>query len=686
MGFQQGLSGLNVSAKSLEAIGNNIANSNTVGFKSAMAQFADVYAASLGGGGAGQVGIGSSVPKIAQLFTQGNVTTTSNPLDLAVNGDGLFRLSNNGVITYSRNGQFQVDKNGYIINPQGLHLTGYAADQTTGAIVPGNYVDLQVNTSNIPPNATATASVQVNLDSRSTTPSLMTSGSVTGVAPPGVSALTVTAASNALDLDIDGVAATVYIPIQTYNNVGDLVTAVQTAINTDPSYVARNISVAVNLNSTGSVVITSNSAGTLGSQGTDPSAVHITGGNGATALFGGTLAQIQANQVDGTDNFDPAKTLSYTASTAQTEYDSLGNPHNLTIYFVKTGSPEIWQVYTALDGVPYSTTTPVAATGGSLAGTVPTGATIDLSAAPNLDMVVDGVSYSVPLTTTSQDGTTTAGQGIFDAQAADATGDIAKLVIDLQADLDAYFGGLATPLTAPTVAYANGTLTFTSATTGGSSDVTFTTPTPAGGVDPTLLMGAANTWTHTPGTAATTKKDPIATTMQFSAAGVLQSTATIDQSFTLTNGATSPFAFTLDLTGTTQYGISFGVNQLTQDGYTSGRLSGMSVSSDGTVLGRYSNGKSRNMGQLVLAKFNNPNGLLSIGGNQWQETADSGQAIPGTPGQGSLGVVQAAAVEEANVDLTAELVNMITQQRVYQANAQTIKTQDQVLQTLVNLR
>ncbi|HEY6897110.1 MAG TPA: flagellar hook-basal body complex protein, partial [Rhodocyclaceae bacterium] len=85
-------------------------------------------------------------------------------------------------------------------------------------------------------------------------------------------------------------------------------------------------------------------------------------------------------------------------------------------------------------------------------------------------------------------------------------------------------------------------------------------------------------------------------------------------------------------------------------------------------------------------KFNNQNGLQSLGGNQWAETAESGQPIPGTPGQGSLGVVQAAAVEESNVDLTAELVNMITQQRTYQANAQTIKTMDQILQTLVNLR
>ena len=95
---------------------------------------------------------------------------------------------------------------------------------------------------------------------------------------------------------------------------------------------------------------------------------------------------------------------------------------------------------------------------------------------------------------------------------------------------------------------------------------------------------------------------------------------------------------------------------------------------------------ANNLGQIVLASFANPQGLRSIGDNQWQETADSGQAVLGVALTGSLGSLQSAAVEDSNVDLTAELVNMMTAQRVYQANAQTIKTQDQTLQTLVNLR
>lgn len=128
------------------------------------------------------------------------------------------------------------------------------------------------------------------------------------------------------------------------------------------------------------------------------------------------------------------------------------------------------------------------------------------------------------------------------------------------------------------------------------------------------------------------------------------------------------------------------MNSLKQDGYTAGSLTGVSVGADGIISGNFSNGQSRNLGQVVLANFANPNGLASLGNNQWAATSTSGEVILGTPDSGSFGVLQALAIEESNVDLTSELVAMITAQRNYQANAQTIKTQDQVMQTLVNLR
>ena len=142
----------------------------------------------------------------------------------------------------------------------------------------------------------------------------------------------------------------------------------------------------------------------------------------------------------------------------------------------------------------------------------------------------------------------------------------------------------------------------------------------------------------------------------------------------------------LDVTGATQYGSTFGVTSMSQDGYAAGQLTSVSIEKDGIVTATYSNGQSKPAGQLELASFRNPQGLNPLGGNVWARSYASGDPTVGTPGSANFGALQAGALEESNVDLTGELVDMITAQRVYQANAQTIKTQDQVLQTLVNLR
>jgi flagellar hook protein FlgE len=172
----------------------------------------------------------------------------------------------------------------------------------------------------------------------------------------------------------------------------------------------------------------------------------------------------------------------------------------------------------------------------------------------------------------------------------------------------------------------------------------------------------------------------------FNSSGVLQAPTSLASTLTLTNGATTPQTNTISFASSTQYGSPFAISTLTQDGNTSGRLTGFTIGQDGTILGRYSNGLTRAQGQVVLANFTNSQGLQPLGNSSWAETADSGQPLVGAPNTGSLGILQSGALEESNVDMTAELVAMITAQRVYQANAQTIKTQDQVLQTLVNLR
>ncbi len=488
MSFQQGLSGLRSASTSLDTIGNNIANSGTVGFKSASTLFSDVFAATLGGGN--QIGIGVSVGGVSQQFTQGNVTATNNPLDISINGQGMFRLNNNGAITWTRNGQFNIDKNGYVVNTSGARLTGYLAN-ASNIIVPSTPADIFINTADLQPQPTgasgAGVKIGLNLDSRQ-------------------------------------------------------------AVN--------------------------------------------------SAMFSVS---------------DP---LTYNSSTSATVYDTLGNAHLLSMYFKKTAA-NTWEVYSNLNGGAAGVVAAAPAIGAAA------GAAITSDPAPAL-------AAAAAATAAATEGQSPAAIGAAASAAALA----------------------ATPAATSIEAAAASAAASTAATS--AMNLTF--------VGPTVLT--------------------------FSPTGALTAPATgiISQTHAVTTGATTPLAFNLNLTGSTQYGNIFGVNSVSQDGYTSGRLAGLSVSSDGTVQGRYSNGQTRDLAQVVLGNFNNPNGLTSLGGNQWGETADSGQPLIGVPGSGSLGVLQSAAIEESNVDLTAELVNMITQQRAYQANAQTIKTQDQVLQTLVNLR
>ncbi|SFC67977.1 flagellar hook protein FlgE [Polaromonas sp. OV174] len=149
----------------------------------------------------------------------------------------------------------------------------------------------------------------------------------------------------------------------------------------------------------------------------------------------------------------------------------------------------------------------------------------------------------------------------------------------------------------------------------------------------------------------------------------------------------SPMVYSMDFTGTTQFGSPNDVKKLTQDGYTAGVLSAIAINEDGTITGKYSNEQPRTLGQVVLSSFANPTGLQSKGDNVWAETAVSGQPLTGTPGAGTkLGGLASGALEASNVDLTSELVNLIIAQRTYQANSQTVKTQDQVMQTLINMR
>jgi len=416
MGFEQALSGLQAASQDLDNIGNNIANASTVGYKDVTMQFSDVYASTLWGASATQIGIGVQVAAVTPNFTQGNITTTGNPLDVAINGQGFFQELNNGITSYSRDGEFQLNANGVIVTASGAQLLGYPATPT-GQITAAPPVPLTLSQAPVPPAATTTASLSLNLDA------------------------------------------------------------------------------------------------------------------GSTPVAAGTV-------------FNPADSTTYTSSTSMTVYDSQGNAHTLSYYFVNTGidaaGNDDWNVYATGDG-----------------------------------------------TTLGQLGTLT-------------------------------FGPTGALVTAPP------------------------------GQNVQLALPGA--WNLTDGA------NPLNITTTF------------------------PFA------ATSQYGAAFSVSSNSQNGYATGELAGFSIGSNGVITGQYTNGQTLAQGQIALANFVNPQGLIAVGNNQFVQTEASGAPVVGAPGSGSLGTVQSGALEASTVDITTELVNLITAQRVYQANAETVKTEDQVEQTLMNLR
>ena len=201
-----------------------------------------------------------------------------------------------------------------------------------------------------------------------------------------------------------------------------------------------------------------------------------------------------------------------------------------------------------------------------------------------------------------------------------------------------------------------------------------------------VKTATANQWTAQMSIDGTLVGTP--QTLQYSNAGILTAPAGGQIAFPAYTPATGAanMAVTVDFAQSTQYGANFAVNAVTQDGYTTGRLIGIDISETGIVNARFTNGVSTPLGQIAVANFANAQGLQQLGNTQWAETFASGQALRGQAGNSGFGLIQSGALEAANVDVTEQLVNMITAQRNFQANAQMISTADSITQTIINIR
>jgi flagellar hook protein FlgE len=420
MAFGIALSGLDAAQDDLNVTANNIANSQTTGFKSSRSDFAELYASSTTASRT-QIGNGVEEQEVEQSFSQGDVNTTGNSLDMALSGNGFFVVSQGGSQQFTRAGNFQTDSNGFVVNPAGQNLQIYAPN-ANGTFNTTSLTNLQLPTGNAPPSATTTGALDFNLPASAKPPTVAT--------------------------------------------------------------------------------------------------------------------------------FNPADPNSYNQSTSMTVYDSLGAAHTASFYFVNTAA-NTWNAYEYMDNVPVNATANPAAP--------PSPVTLNYSNA--------GVLTS----------------------ATDATG-----VTSTNADA--------------------------------------------------LSFG----------------------------------------SYTPTTGAAA-MNITYNLADATQYGSTFGVTSVTQDGYTTGQISGVSVSNTGVVQANYTNGQSKNLGQVAVATFANQQGLQQVQNTNWEQTFQSGQPVFGQAGSANTGTVQSGALEASNVDITAELVNMITAQRAFQANSEMISTDNQITQTVINI-
>ncbi len=174
--------------------------------------------------------------------------------------------------------------------------------------------------------------------------------------------------------------------------------------------------------------------------------------------------------------------------------------------------------------------------------------------------------------------------------------------------------------------------------------------------------------------------------MTFSPTGQLTTPANGNLAFAYTppDGA-NPINVAFNFSNTTAYGGQFGVTSITQNGYATGQLSTVAIDAAGIVSAVYTNGRSTQLGQLAMANFPNPQGLKQLGNTSWSETFDSGNVVQGTAASAGFGSIQSGALESSNVDLTSELVNMITAQRAFDANAQVVTTSNQESQTVIQI-
>jgi flagellar hook protein FlgE len=662
-----GISGLKTSQISLNVIGNNLANLNTSGYKSSRVNFANELSqtmrAALGpSGGLGgrnpiQVGTGTKVSSIDRDFSQGNMTPTGRPFDLAIQGDGFFMLSDGSQNQYTRVGSFNLDKNNDLVDSgTGLKVMG-----TSGVAI------------NVPVNATeagkatTTTTISGNLNSEFTANAVnhvTTSSSAYSVTGTGTSRV------------LAGTYTTNGTTTATTPNTAGILAGDIISLGGEERKVVSlvaNTSITVDSAFTTSAAYTTPAAGTGALTGSiDPAASTTVTGLGTAFLT--ELAVGDTITVSG-----ETRTISAIASnTSLTVSAAFSN--NADDTSVMTDSMAV----AGLNDLSVNTTDYVAGDKINIVGTEHDGATVSKSFIYGTAAGQNGITMGALSTfITANYGSATA--------SIDSSGNL--LVTADQAGQSELVLNLADGTT------NTGATTYNSftASTSGTGDVyvssipVFDTQGSSHLVSLSYKKTGSNTWSVTPSMKASEGSVTTAlTAMVFNANGSYSS-STGTPTVTITYPDTSTQTINLDFGtpntfgGLTQFGGTGSAAAISQDGFEEGFFSSTSTNPDGKVVALFTNGKTKDVGQLQLVTFSNPAGLSTGGNNLLSPTLASGSAVLKTAQSGRVGSILNGVLESSNVDIAEEFTKLIIAQRAFQANSRTITTTDEVLQELVNI-
>jgi len=644
-----GLSALRAASEGIDAVSNNIANAQTIGYKSGQYIFQDEFFRASDPQNPSRTGMGVSASHIRRSQTNGTIISTSNPLDIAVGGMGMFTTAKtvvNGTNTgnpsqfqYTRNGQFGVDNQSRIVNANGNFLIGYPAN-TDGSIRTDVKSVLTLSQAPLPGSQTTSNIIELNLDN--------TTDPKSSTFDPTNSA-TYNQSTSQTVFDSTGLAHTLSM---FYVKQPSVPLAIKPSSTTAPS---------ITNNGTSAVGIYNfdTKQSSLGTDGTTTTPITVATTSSPNAGQGGTSIQslnnTQINLVSG----QTYKITLADASTISATGKTYGTPTSYSVSAAVLAANNV--TVTSTGGTNY--TIPRAGGGG-----------------PVITLTSDGLTPPTSFTVT---------KASLDALTTPA---VAQSV--------ATAGGQNFTIPVRTAAGADGTLNLT----GNNFPTEFTVPTSRFAMYATMdgipvpgnQSGAAKGFPQ--GVVSPGGTNYSLGTMAFVAGKNIDSLArdaygtpqfkTLVNMTTAVGGAVNPntLSFTMDSTNMTAFSSVAQTYSNSQDGQPQSQLSSYSFDSSGKLIAQYANGKSKVQGQVLLSYFGNDGGLIPVGGNSFDESAESGAPTQGVPGSGLFGELKTQALEQSNVDLTSQLVNLMSLQRQYSAASQVVKVatalQDDVLQRL----